>query len=85
MSLDLVRSCHEWKPVSVIPVEAELTTQQAADMLDVGRPYLIKLLDQTEIPHRRVGNRRKLLLADLIAYKQRDEAARRATADELAA
>lgn len=71
--------------VTIIPQHAELTTMEAADILNVSRPYLIKLLETGKIPYRKVGRHRRILMEDLMEYKEESDKKSRAAMDEMVA
>ncbi len=71
--------------VTVSPTTQTLTTQQAADLLGISRPTLIKALDEGKLPHTRVGTHRRLALADVLAYREHRRRAQHAALDALAA
>lgn len=69
--------------ITLVPHNRELTTQEAADILNVSRPFLIKLLEQEEIPYLKVGKHRRIRFQDLIAYKEQRDNKRSKLLDKL--
>lgn len=83
--MDILEAMAAGQGVTIIPESAELTTVQAAEVLNVSRPFLIKLLDDQKIPHRKVGKHRRIRMEDVMAYKASIDAERENVLDQLAA
>lgn len=83
--LSILEQMAAGKPVMLVPQNAELTTQQAADLLGVSRPFLIGLLERGLLPFRMVGSHRRLRYDDVMAYGKRSQEERRRALDALAA
>jgi excisionase family DNA binding protein len=71
--------------ITIVPHDREMTTQQAADFLNVSRPYLIKLLEQEVIPHIKVGAHRRVRARDIMMYKQQRDTQRQKNLSEFTA
>lgn len=82
--LDILSQMAKGNAISIVPSEAELSTQQAADMLNVSRPFLVKMLKQEKIPFKQVGRHRRILLEDLLAYMKHQDQVREKALQALA-
>jgi excisionase family DNA binding protein len=74
---DVVHQLAQGNAVAIVPVHMELTTQEAANLLNVSRQYLVRLLEDGAIPFTRLGTHRRIRFGDLMKYKQARDAKRR--------
>ena len=81
---NIINSMAEGKSISIVPSDSEITTQQAADMLNMSRPHIVKLLEDGVIPFKKVGSHRRILLEDLIEYDRKLKEQRNASLKNLA-
>ncbi|WP_020559078.1 helix-turn-helix domain-containing protein [Thiofilum flexile] len=83
--VEILDAMSQGEAISIVPINKELTTQEAANLLNVSRPYLVQLLEQGQLPYHKVGVRRKVLLKDLMDYKKKRDEESKQLLDELAA
>lgn len=79
----IISNMAEGKSIALMPTDAEVSTQQAAEILNVSRPHIIKLLEKGEIPHKKVGSHRRILLQDILRYESKFKTERRKKLDYL--
>ncbi len=82
--LDILSEMSRGNAISIMPIHAELSTQEVANLLNVSRPFLVGLLEEGKIPHHKVGSHRRVLAKDAIDYKKRIDDKRTESLDKLA-
>lgn len=82
--VDVLSEIGDGNAVSIIPIHAELTTQQAADVLNVSRPYFVKLLENGDIPFHKTGTHRRVRYQHVVEYKEKIDSLRRDSLSQLA-
>lgn len=83
--LDVLSEMSQGNAISLIPYRQEISTQDAANLLNVSRPFLVGLLEKGDIPFRKVGAHRRVQLKDVLDYKERTDKHRSQALDELSA
>lgn len=83
--LDIVSEMAKGNAISLVPIHHELSTQEAANLLNVSRPHIVSLLEKGVLPHRKVGAHRRVLASDVLAYKESLLSQRTLALDELTA
>ena len=84
MLVDILANMAAGNAMSLVPIHAELTTQQTADFLNVSRPYVVALLERGELPHHKVGTHRRVRFSDLVVYREAQLRKGKASLAELA-